>query len=62
MVKQVGARKSRKLSPPWGLKGQGGGVAFGIWQELKLKEKGCLARAVNLGAEAGGWDHHQTVT
>lgn len=24
-------------------------MAAGIWQELKLQEKGCLERAVNLG-------------
>lgn len=35
----TGAKKSRKLSPPLSVKGQGEGVAARIWPELRLWKK-----------------------
>lgn len=42
------AYKGQKKPEAITLKGPREGVATGIWRELKLREKCCLARAVNL--------------
>lgn len=55
----TGAKKSRKLSPPLSVKGQGEGVAARIWPELRLWKK---APSKSGGLGWGEHSHCQTGT